>query len=299
MLTRSYLDLHDSERPLSSPPFMPSLTDALTQVFEYLEDQESLLVDRSWTLAPEVVDALTSRAGYSPAGGWSSLASLAAGADILATSDDRFVAAIPFADFVTLDEHTLRRRLLEAATIDLVPPAFAASLGVFLDYHPAWALRAVRSLRADEVDLSEVWRDDALFCPERIERLSSILADALACLVATLRSLRPSARYDLHALTTFAADLRSVVTREERKTPAAGHVVFVHALGQLDDRAVFELVMDLFDLVLVPAGAARRFDDGSFCVFAGAFDQVRVAELDVEAQRARLAFLLPAAAAVS
>lgn len=293
MPVRSYLDLHDTEFDHTDTLFMPSLTDSLTQVFEFLEDGGELTAASPWGLAPEVDAALSERAGYTPTGGWSALVGLAVGAQIFEATRKKFTAATTLAELVTLDEHTLRRRLLEATTTDLVPPAFVASFGVLLGLHPAWMLRVAYSVRGDVPEARSTWRDEASFPPERIEEVRNIFFDALACVVAALRSLHPGTRYDVDALARFAHDVAQETTRVARGGRAPGLNLFVRDAGTFNHHAR-QLVNDLLDLVLVPAGAARRFDDQTFCVLAGAFDQVHVDALDADAQRRRLAQVLPA-----
>ncbi len=290
MTVRSYLNLHDTEKAHTDTPFMPSLTDSLTQVFEFLEDGGELTAEGPWRLSPEIAATLSQRAGYTPPGGWSALVGLAVGADIFDVSHQKFEPSMTLAELVTLDEHTLRHHLLEAATIDIVPPAFGASLGVLLQMHPAWALRITQAIR--EADASNFWRDDAKFPPERIEEVRTIFVDSIACIIATLRSLRSGARYQTAALARFAHDVAGALTRDAHRDSAPGFNAFVADIGEFDHRA-HQLVNDLLDLVLVPAGAARRFADGTFCVLAGAFDQVRVENLDADAQRRCLAQVLP------
>ncbi len=301
-----YLDLVDNGRALESRiEIRPRPDRSLVALLEYADDRGPLQLEGAWRLDASVGRQLEEATGCVPAGGWRGLASLAAGCGVLSASREAFEPGRDLEEVDAWGTAEATRRLLEAFTRRLVPPTTAAGLFIMLGIHPAWGVHlAHRSHRrfgdGDGGSASEraERRHDDLFDEETGAVIEHAVFEAVAGIVGTLRALEPGEGYPLDALSGLVDSICGAVRggaldeRPERGWP--GLDPFVDLQG--DERSKWRVIdfttADLVDAFLVPAGAAHRFNDGTFCVAPGAFDEVRVGAMGPDEQDGVLTRLL-------
>jgi hypothetical protein len=312
----NYLELVENGRALAQPPEPAPLYEPVIHLMAYAHEHGELGVECAWQLDSKVSRRLEKAHDVGPPGGWARLAGLACGCGMLRPARTAFEPNMDMAEAVSLDEADLRRLLCEAFTRKLVPPASAAGLFIMLGIHPAWGLwvahvthnralarDAERAGRPGPLEyepppaIEPGWRDESIFEPHVAEVVNDAVFHSIAAIIATLRKLEPDARYPLDAFARLARNAchfaRATAQAKLKESMTLGLAPFLPEFDQpLDQRTQDFAMLDLFDSVLIPAGVARRFDDGSFCVFAGALDHVRVADMDPQAQETKLTWLL-------
>ncbi|MFP4599602.1 MAG: hypothetical protein ACLFVJ_15185 [Persicimonas sp.] len=305
----SYLELVENGRPLEKSPEQPALDEALLKLLMHARCQGELGVEGAWRLDSRVSRALEKEHGSSPPGGWAGLAGLACGCGVLKATREAFEPCMDIGEIADWTAESARRLLLEAFTRLLVPPSTAAGLFILLGLHPAWGLRvahATHSRGRCEITgeapggIEPGWRDQTLFPDETSQIVEEATFAAISTILATLRKLSPGCRYPVDALASVVeqaclfARQSAEQCREEEIEPGLAPFLdnFGSPGGPRNHRALDFVTVDLLDSFLVPAGAARRFDDGTFCVFEGAFEGVRVGEMDAKAQEVKLTWLL-------
>jgi len=127
-LLHAWKTLIESGQPVETTPEPTPPTAAMAHLVAHAWECDVLRTTHPWELDPAVCRELDKRYGYTPAGTWSRLAGLAAGADVLHATTEGFVALPSPADFAAVDPDVWRRRMLEAFTKRLIPPAAAAAL---------------------------------------------------------------------------------------------------------------------------------------------------------------------------
>jgi len=301
-----FLELTEDGRPFDEEEVtVPCVRHSLLHLHDYATERGGLKLEGAWRLDTGVGRELREVAGYEPAGGWRGLASLAAGCGVFEAGREEFRAAADRETLADWSSQGATRRLLEAFTRRLVPPATAAGLFILLGVHPAWGVHAAHRShrRFDDVSGLPVESSDGgarrpeLF-PERIADLvDRVVFEAIAALVATLRKLEADRVYPVDALSKFVEAVcrrvrrRAAVRYEEMED--AGLPPFVDLERRSANWRVIDFTTsDLVDAFLVPAGAAHRFNDGTFCLFSGALSDVRVGPLDSSEQDEVLAALL-------
>lgn len=305
----SYLELVENGRTLSEPVEAPQARRPLMLLLERAHRQDTLPVEGAWRLDSRVCRALEREHHMSPPGGWAGLAGLACGCGVLRATREAFEPDMAPTELAKWDESTARRKLAEAFCRLLVPPATAAGLFIVLGLHPAWGLRVAHATHTrGQKDLGgrppsgiePGWRDQTLFPQQTADRVEEAVFSAIATVVATLRKLSPDCRYPVDAL----AGVVHQACRFARQTAEEGFDEAVEPglspfLGDTEApahsrnfRTLDFVTVDLLDSLLVPACVARRFDDGTFCVFDGALDGVRVGEWDAEEQEVKLTWML-------
>lgn len=296
-----YLELTDNGRPCPDPPTRPSVRQALVALHAEARRQNGLPMEGAWRLEGEACRRLENSEGYVPPGGWRGLAALAAGCGVLKANREGFQPASSADALVEWTAEQTTRRLVEAFSRRLVPPTTAAGLFILLGIHPAWGVHLAHAAhkRVDPEaapsggDPSRRRRD--LFPAETLEVVEEAVFGAVATIVATLRQLDPGQKYPLDAL---AGLVEAACTAARRRAEAQfepdgrGLDPFVE-VGDGDRRETNWRVIDfttsdLVDALLVPAGAAHRFDDDALCIAPGVFDEVRVGPWTVDQQDDRL-----------
>lgn len=300
-----FLELTDDGRPLEDEEVtVPCVRQSLLHLYDFAVDRGGLNLEGAWRLDTNAARELREVAGYVPAGGWRGLASLAAGCGVLEATREEFRPSCerdPLADW---NSNAATRRLLEAFTRRLVPPSTAAGLFILLGVHPAWGVHAAhRSHRRFDdasgvlVESSEEGRRPELFPEAVAELVDRAVFEAVAALVATLRRLQDARVYSLDALARFVESVcrrvRSRAERDYEEIDDAGLPPFV----DLDQRSANWRVLDfttsdLVEAFLVPAGAAHRFNDETFCVFSDTLSGARVGPHDSQAQNEVLTAVL-------
>ncbi|MFB6264165.1 MAG: hypothetical protein ABEL76_11150 [Bradymonadaceae bacterium] len=298
---QSYVDLVESGQGLDAEPSVPSVRQSVVDLVRVAHRDGPLELEGAWRLDAGAARELEERTGYSPPGGWRRLAALAAGTGALRAKREAFEPDVAVEELTDRPERSVEREMIEAFTCRLVPPTTAAGLFILLRLHPAWGVhlahRAHGGERAPDLDPpgSSGSERGRLF-PERSRRVAEgTVFGAIACIVATLRELDANRVYAVDGLADFVdAVCRSIrAGAEDGKAEGSGGLeVFVGDVdadvGTSTWRVLDFATDDLIDSLLVPAGAGRRFEDGTFCVFEGAFDEVEVGEFGPDEQLERL-----------
>ena len=300
-----YLDLVENGRGLAGRGYsVPCIKRALEALLEYTESHGSLPLEGAWRLDAEAGRRLEEVTGYVPAGGWRGVASLAAGCGVLAASREAFDPNLELAALQEWSDAEATQRLLEAFTRRLVPPTTAAGLFIMLGLHPAWGVhlahRSHRRFADGEVEMPDRSSDHRaeLFDESSYEVVERTVFGAIAGIVGALRDLEPEQTYPLDALAGLIESVCKSARREatdrrpEGGWPGLSPFVDLEPEGRSNWRVIDFTTSDLIDAFLVPAGAAHRFNDGSFCVAPGAFDGLRVGEMAPSAQDEHLMRLL-------
>jgi hypothetical protein len=317
----SYLELVENGREMSQMPQAPQVHEPLLKLLVHAKDRDDLPVEGAWRLDSRVSRDLEKRHHMSPAGGWAGLAGLACGCGVLRAHREGFEAEMELAELVRWDEEEARRRLIEAFTRLLVPPSTAAGLFILLGLHPAWGLRVAHTTHArgrseltgkpprfagQASNPEPGWRDETLFPEQVAERIEETIFAAIATVVAALRKLSPTCCYPIDALAGLvqeacrfarhSAEEHCRAKGESAEMADSGLAPFLSKPGESKGTSNYRTLdfatVDLLDSLLVPAGIAKRFGDGTFCVFDAALDEVRVGELDAEAQEVKLTWML-------
>lgn len=316
----AYLELVENGRPLEQKPQAPPLHEPLMKLLAVAHAEGELGVEGAWRLDSRECRKLEKRHEMSPPGGWASLAGLACGCGVLRARREGFEPELQLAELTHWDDAAARTRLLEAFTRLLVPPATAAGLFILMGLHPAWGLRVAHATHArgrseftgetplNSSGIEPGWRDESLFPQATAALIEDAVFTAIAIVVAALRKLSPGERYPVDALGGLvyqASKFARQCVEEQLDSCANGGVDggldggLAPFLGDGTEdkstrnyRTLDFATVDLLDSLLVPAGVARRFDDGTFCLFDGALDGVRVGEMDADAQEVKLTWML-------
>lgn len=278
-----YIDLIEAGTPLERPTSRTSPSRALEVLRRTADERSGLPLDGAWRLDRETARELARREEFVPPGGWRRLAALAAGSDMLDATHDEFEAG----ERPAPDDETARRVLIEAFSRRLVPPTTAAGLFILLGLHPAWGVHLAHVVndRSDRPagDPAEPADRDELFPEQTLETVRETVFSTLSALVATFRRLQPGEAYPVDDLARFVQTLCRRTRRgsidDTVEQSSSGLAAFVGNPEEREGenwRVTDFAANDLLDAWLVPAGAARRFNDGTFCVFPDAFDGARV-----------------------
>ena len=288
-LMERYLKLVDSGRRIdqqevSISPVKSSLMDLLEEAHR----EGGLELEGAWRLDAGAGRRLEERTDHVPAGGWRGLASLAAGAGVLSASRESFEPEIELEELADWKPEWATRRLLQAFTRRLVPPTTAAGLFILLGIHPAWGVhiahRSHRRYGGQEPPGSDPGRHAEMFADETLDVVDDAVFGAVSGIVAALRALEPDQKYPVDTLSSFIDSLCAEVRRLGRQQrPEEGWsglepFVDIDADGGSSWRVIDFTTTDLIDAFLIPAGAAHRFNDGTFCVDPDAFDEVFVGD---------------------
>ncbi|AWV87828.1 hypothetical protein [Bradymonas sediminis] len=303
----SYLELVESGRDL--PELRPAtpIQDPVLQLLSHAHQQGHFEADGAWQLAARVSRRLEKLHNTSPPGGWARLCALCCGCGILRPERETFVPNLALDEALNLDDASLRRSLCEAFTRKLVPPASAAGLFIMLGIHPAWGLWVAHSIHnrnsQQENSATDIrsakpgWRDTSIFEPHTAQAIEEAVFTAIAIPIAALRKLDPTKRYPIDA---FARLTRAGCRFARASADAQLHDLTLLGLQPFLQNLNTPLgahnqdfaAADLLDAVLVPAGIAQTFDDGTFCVHKDSLADVQVGELDPSAQELRLIWML-------
>lgn len=304
-LIESYVDLLESDRDFDAMPAVPSLRQAIGELADAAEAEE-LTTSGAWRISQAAARRLEHRTGYRPPGGWRRLAALAAGGPILTAKRDKFVLEETDV-WHGWDEAQTRRELVEAFSVGLVPPTTAAGLFIMLGVHPAWGVHLAHRARSNNRSDHSVQTADGksessepvnaeMFPEATLDVVEDVVFGTVACIVATFRNLDPGRQYP----TALLADVIAEICRAERLLGEAaresdqrpGLEPFVETSsdgpGTSSWRVTDFTTGDLLDAWLIPAGAAARHDEGTFSVFPGVFEPVRVGDRSPDVQQNRL-----------
>lgn len=293
----AYLSLVDHSYNIDEqiPPTDPQL--ALIHLLAYASAKQKLPCEIPWRLDQIVSRSIERHSGMRPTGGWRELCSLAAGARYFRATGDAFHPITTLEDVIYDTTETIRTKLLESFTVHLAPPSAAANLFLLMGIHPIWGLRLAYVSNQFDKDPSQTIRfgeHDSVFPEETLNVLQSCVYGIIACVVASLRNLDPQQSYCINAL----ADLFNAAGQFGRRQAEAvlkqdilGLPVFLtdeiwteEVKTQAHHRSVEIATLSYLEQIFVPACAIRRFEDGTFTVFEGAFDDIQVGNLDDNAQ---------------
>lgn len=281
---RTYTELISTTNPIEPPYEPPQMRAPTRALLARAHERGPLELRGPWRLHPSVSRALDAQAGITPPGGWAGLASVLAGAGVLQVRGQGISPLISLEELEGWSDQELRRRLIEALTLRLVPPATAAGLFLLVGIHPAWGLRLANAVH-ERLGLEDPDRDppqgpgtlgDPTLFPQPVLRaLERGVFGGISALFEALRTLDAGRAYPLEALGELVWQVCQFVQRflrRERPARRAGELgLFIDHLtdrfGDASQRALDFAMLDLVDHLLVPAGAARRFDEQTFCIW--------------------------------
>ncbi len=280
----AYTTLISEASPAQSeqgPP--PKLLPLARLLMQHAHELGTLPLQGAWRLHPNQGQALTEAAGgLTPPGGWQGLASLLSGTPVLKATHMGFIPMLEVDVMELWTEAELRRGLLEALSLRLIPPTTAAGLFLMMGLHPAWGLRVANETHKliaqhdpHELIKLNTLDDEGLFPHPSHAVISHAIFASLSIILETLRSLEAGQRYRIEHLSSVMLE----ATRHARhliktRSPQAGKRAlepFIdHVTGHLNEaeaRAHDFTRLDLLEHYLVPAGVVQCFEDQSFCVW--------------------------------
>ncbi len=294
----AYLALTNQTYSLENTPKTPDPHTPLLHLLKFAHESSILPFEGAWRLHKTSCQELESRTHMRPVGGWRVLCSLAAGARMLRAGASGFLPDMSVEELMNETPDTTRRKLLESFTVHLAPPGAAAGLFLLMSIHPVWGLRiAHASNQIDphpETSMRFGERDETIFPQSVIEILQDAVYATIACVVATLRQLDPGQAYSLDTLATLLHAISQYSQRiatsrlQHTESSLPAFLPSESACNGLQNRSHLRVVdfsaRSFLESVFIPAGALRRFDDGTFCIFENAFDAIQVGTLDTAAQ---------------
>lgn len=265
------------------------------RALQILADQpEPLALEGAWRLDHDEAQRLREEHDdNAPAGGWKELASLAAGAGILAANRDSFEADIDPDDLNDWTDAETRRRLLEAFSKRLVPPTTAAGLFIMLGLHPAWGVHlAHRTHRMSDEGWNPPERSPSksnqrdLFDPANAEAAAAYVSRTLRTILDKVADFGHGTHstQDLAQIVGEACDTARAHVEEEgtfADTPGLNPLVDLQPDGRSKWRVIDFTASDLLDAYLVPAGVVTH-TDGQFQLTDA--DTIRAAEVFADAE---------------
>ncbi len=281
-LLNAHQTLLAAGRPRGDDFTLTPPAEALQQLVEFADHHGRLDASQPWELAPWICRQLEDESPRTPAGGWSKLAGLAAGAGILHATADGFVP-VATTSWIRNEPDGFRRRMVEAFTARLIPPAAAAALYVALDVHPMWGLELGRDVGATDAPPRGITAGATSALPV----VKELVFGTLTGLLTALRCAEPDMRYPVDALGDVLWS-SAVAARRLANADAVKHAglpVFLD--GTVDQRRQLTTrlaISDLLDFVFVPAGVARRDDSGWFAADGDALIDVRIGDWELERQ---------------
>jgi hypothetical protein len=303
----TYLELTENGRPLDVEIGTPNIRQGLIRINELARDAGGLETEAAWRLRSREARRLEELAGYSPPGGWASLAELASGCGVLEATNECFESSIEPDALATWTERAARQHLVESFSKHLVPPTSAAGLFILLGIHPAWGLRLAHEVADVEVlgvegesVLRPGWRDSTIFPSETAEVLEDATFGAVAALLETLARLEMDQKYPVDALVGWIGEVcrgfRERAVAQLEAAGARGVPAFLSSEGLEAVRSNFRIrdftVHDLLDSVLIPADVLRRFDDGTFCMLSDVVQDVAIHGIERDERHAALAWAM-------
>ena len=287
----TYMELLQHHNPITPPYPRPMLVEHAAELVQLADDRGILPIQGPWRIDASIARALERGTGATPPGGWSGLASILAGADVLHVTREGFHAALTPEAFAQWTDEELHRRLCEAMTMRLVPPATAAGLLLLLGIHPAWGLKVAnhvhhtlgvhvdgvdRSANDDGAARANTIHDPTLFPEAIVEAVQHGIFLTVAAIFEVVRVMEAGQAYPLESFAQMVSKAcafgHRVIKHELRGQTFTGalHPFIDHLLSPRTDgmqRALDFTMLDLVDHYLVPIGAARRFDTQTFCVW--------------------------------
>ena len=283
-LLKAHTALLESARPADDLPRPRPPGEALARLVEFA-DRGAVLstdVEQKWELEPHVCRQLEDELGPIPSGGWSRVVSLAAGAGVLYVTGDAFVP-VAGPQWIADHEDGFCRRMVEAFTCRLIPPAAAAVLYASLDVKLIWGLEMGRAVGSSEPAAPAVTAPGESGLPI----VQELIFGTLTGLVTALRCTDVDARYPVDALGNVlwaaacaASDDSGALTARPGGLPVFGDHGMVARRAMITRPAI----SDLLDLVFVPAGVVRRDDSGWFVVNPQALADVQIGHWSIAEQ---------------
>jgi|SRR5690554_2495133 len=303
-----YLELIENGRDLPEMPAPTPMQEPVLQLLGLAHKEGEFQAEGAWQLDAQVSRRLEKLHDTSPPGGWARLCALCCGCGILRPARTAFEPSLAMDEALALDDAALRRRLCEAFTQKLVPPASAAGLFMMLGIHPAWGLWVAHSIHnrsiaprvADDSDPPAAepgWRDASIFEAHTAEVIEQAVFCAIAVAISALRKLDPTQRYPIDAFANLTRAgchfARASADAQLRDATLLGLPPFLQDLSTaLHPHNQDFAAADLIGSVLVPAGIIQTFEDGSFSVLKDSLAEVQVGPFDVAAQDLRLVWML-------
>lgn len=255
--------------------------EALRDLAMWGKEGNHLGVAAAWRLDERSATRLEMWSGYTPTGGWGGLVALAAGTPMIHATRQEF-RVVDTRPIIGKGHEECRRMLLETFTEMLVPPSIASGLFMMVGLHPAWGLRVAKACfernrpsNADGEFLSTGWESPEIFPAENLEIGTRMLFSVVSAIIASLRRLPEGSKYSIDAFCALVTQIvDSVLARTEENEEVGGLRLLIEPARK--HRVLDIVVQDLLGAYLVPAGAARTFDDRTFAIAPGALDGVTV-----------------------
>ena len=299
----TFARLFESGQTLQRKVARPCPHRCLMVLLDRAQHQAGLAVDGAWRLAGSEARALQESSGFTPPGGWRGVASLAAGCGVLEATPGGFEPVMTVDDLAQWSSDGALQKMVEAFTTNLVPPTTAAGLFILLGIHPAWGVHLAHACNHREgsefgQESFDAARDD-MFPDEVLEVVERTVFDALNSIVGALKGLDAEKTYSIDGLADVieaACDTARDRAYEELAELDARRGVrglpplvdLPHTEDNANWRVIDFATSDLLDAFLVPAAAARRFDDGRFWADPDAFEDIDLGRWDDDQQRTRL-----------
>lgn len=280
----SFVHLIEDAKPLTQRPENQSITRAAKALLEFAKSMGTLEVEAAWRLASNVERRIEAEAGFSPPGGWSRLSALLAGTKYLRATKRGFVIA-PATFDNDLGDEKLHKELVEAMTLQLVPPATAASIFIALGIHPAWGLRLAWEVQHRDRPAASTTRPTMCeWLPaEALEPIHKGVFVFISLVIGILARLRCDQSYATQRLGDViedAARFARQIAEENMVDIDPEHFNPLLEGADSNRRITDVLTRDLLEGVFLPAGVVRDVGDGRFVVVADIFGDVRVDNID-------------------
>ena len=271
--THTYVELIERARPDASRARRTDPRGFVRALLARAHERGPLPLGGPWALDDASRRALERDGHGVPPGGWAALAGILADGALLEIRGDALHACVAPDELDAWSDERLARELVGALPERLVPPTSAAGLFLMMGLHPAWGLKLANTIRDEH--RSKALEDEGLFPPGAIDAVAHGVFGAIAAILEAIRSLDPETAYPIDGLSRIAWDAcemgRHAIAERNQAHPVDAIPVLFDATGSrlrsMRQRALDFTALDLLDALLVPAGAARRFDDQTFCVF--------------------------------
>lgn len=257
---------------------------ALIDALGFAHEMGFLFASQPWQLEESSVRDLENTFGYSPAGGWKRLISLAAGQKWFEATEDKFIPAISCDEIEAMTAEEFQIQLVESFTRQLCPPQTMAGILVALELHPMWGLRVAHEVRSGGARLN----DEGLFPRDTLAKVQGFVFETIAGFLGTLTP-------DEHDRSFLADDLARTFDEAARTKKAAMRAsleagsylpVFIPTIHPAGHPLAAQLFDDIVNDILVPAHLAKLLSNGRVAVCAKTLRKVRCGDIESQETQA-------------
>lgn len=213
-----------------------------------------------WTLSSLSVDKAMEVTGYGPRDGMKNLMLLMASAGFLNVHMENFTPSVSFDDLNQISDEDMALALVEGFTQNLAPPNIIAYFMSGLGIHPIWGLSCSTALR-NEGSMSNIPRTfEAVNIDMGIEFIFGAIKRYISFLIEIgdgLHDLDLLIGPALLDMRTFKDDFVS----HHNFATSSGADFFI---GDIDPSFLGDFFRLFIEVILWPAGVAKRNDDGMY-----------------------------------